>query len=321
MSSFYDDFKEELNRQSTAIQMVADRVCSTAIEEALEFMLLCTGKVVVTGMGKAGLIGRKISATLASTGTTSIFMHPAEAAHGDLGMLQRGDVVIAISNSGETQELVSIIPYIKFSKIPLIALTGDVQSRLARHANVTIDCKIPKDFEQLGLVPTASSTVELAVGDALAVSLLRLKQFSKEDYAKYHPGGSIGKKLLKVGHIMHDCDEIPFTDIDSTMDKTIMEMTGKNFGCTLITVAGELKGIVTDGDLRRYLQSGDIDIKSDLVADVMTKNPKHVKEDALAADVLSFMEKYKISVIPVINKLEKVVGLVHIHDLVDAGVI
>jgi len=321
MNNYIEDFKKELLRQSEAIQLAHDKVNNNVIK-ALDILINCHGKVVVTGMGKAGLIGRKISATLASTGTTSIFLHPAEGIHGDLGMLQKDDVVIAISNSGNTEEVISIIPYIKFNNIPLIALTGNMNSRLAKHSDISLDCSVPKDFEQLGLIPTSSTTVELAMGDALAVALLKKRNFALEDYAKFHPGGSIGKKLLlKVNDLMHANDEIPFTSSESAMDLAIMEMTSKKLGCTLITENKKLIGIVTDGDLRRFLHQGNYDIKNYPVVKAMTKSPKFIFEDKLAVEALNIMEQYNITVLPVLDSDKTPVGVLHLHDLIKAGVV
>lgn len=321
MNSYIEDFKQELLRQSQALKLAYDKVDETVIK-ALDILINCQGKVVVTGMGKAGLIARKISATLASTGTTSIFLHPAEGIHGDLGMLQKNDVVIAISNSGNTQEVISIIPYIKFNNIPLIALTGNMESRLAQYSDIALDCSVPKDFEQLGLVPTASTTVELAMGDALAVALLKKRNFALEDYAKFHPGGSIGKKLLlKVADLMHSQEEIPFTDASAFMDQAIMEMTSKKLGCTLITDDKKLLGIVTDGDLRRFLHKGNLDIKNFPVTQAMTSNPKSITADKLAVEALNLMEKHNITVLPVVDSENSAVGVLHLHDLIKAGVV
>lgn len=321
MKTYIQDFKEELLRQSQAILMATEKIDERVIS-ALDILLNCKGKVVVTGMGKAGLIGRKISATFASTGTTSIFLHPAEGIHGDLGMLQKNDVVLAISNSGNTEEVISIIPFIKFNKIPLIALTGNMESRLANYSDVVLDCSVPKEFEQLGLIPTASTTVELAVGDALAVALLKKRNFALEDYAKFHPGGSIGKKLLlKVSDLMHSNEEVPFTKHTAFMDEAIMEMTSKKLGCTLIIDDKMLLGIITDGDLRRFLQKGSMDIKNCLVTDAMTKNPKNIVKDKLAVEALTLMEEFSITVLPVVNSANEPIGVIHLHDLIRAGVV
>ncbi len=321
MNNYIDDFKQELLRQSQALKLAHDKVTDNVVK-ALDILINCQGKVVVTGMGKAGLIGRKISATLASTGTTSIFLHPAEGIHGDLGMLQKNDVVIAISNSGNTEEVISIIPYIKFNNIPLIALTGNMESRLAKYSDIALDCSVPKDYEQLGLIPTASTTVELAMGDALAVALLKKRNFALEDYARFHPGGSIGKKLLlKVADLMHDQADVPFTSANATMDVAIMEMTSKKLGCTLITENKRLIGIVTDGDLRRFLQEGNSDIKNFPVEKAMTKNPKFIYADKLAVEALNLMEEYNITVLPVLDLDNIPVGVIHLHDLIKAGVV
>lgn len=321
MDKYIKDFKQELISQSEALKIAHDKVDDKVVR-ALDILIKCKGKVVVTGMGKAGLIARKISATLASTGTTSIFLHPAEGIHGDLGMLQKEDVVIAISNSGNTEEVISIIPYIKFNNIPLIALTGNMESRLAKYSDVSLDCSVPKEFEQLGLIPTASTTVELAMGDALAVALLKKRKFALEDYAKFHPGGSIGKKLLlKVKDLMHVGPEIPFTSYSASMDIAIMEMTSKKLGCTLVCQNNTLIGIVTDGDLRRFLQEGNSNIKNFPVTKAMTKDPKYIQEDRLAVEALNLMEDFNITVLPVLNINKEPVGVIHLHDLIKAGVV
>ncbi len=321
MDKYIKDFKQELISQSEALKIAHDKVDDKVVR-ALDILIKCKGKVVVTGMGKAGLIARKISATLASTGTTSIFLHPAEGIHGDLGMLQKEDVVIAISNSGNTEEVISIIPYIKFNNIPLIALTGNMESRLAKYSDVSLDCSVPKEFEQLGLIPTASTTVELAMGDALAVALLKKRKFALEDYAKFHPGGSIGKKLLlKVKDLMHVGPEIPFTSYSASMDIAIMEMTSKKLGCTLVCQNNTLIGIVTDGDLRRFLQEGNSNIKNFPVTKAMTKDPKYIQEDRLAVEALNLLEDFNITVLPVLNINKEPVGVIHLHDLIKAGVV
>lgn len=321
MKEYVEVIKQELMQQAKAIELAAEKINDTVVD-ALEILIACKGKVVVTGMGKAGLIGRKIAATLASTGTTSIFLHPAEGIHGDLGMLQKEDVVIAISNSGNTQEVISLIPYIKFNKIPLISLTGNLDSKLATHGDVIIDCSVPKEYEQLGLVPTASTTVELAIGDALAVSLLKKRDFALEDYAKFHPGGSIGKKLLlTVSDVMHANSDVPKVDINTTMDIAIMEMTSKKLGCTLVLEDNKLKGIITDGDLRRFLQSGYTEVLTYPAHKVMTDTPKCTSTKSLAVSALTLMEDFNITVLPVVDATGTPQGVIHLHDLIKAGVV
>ena len=313
--------KKELNLEAEAIKKIAERI-DDSVEKAIDILYNCKGKVVVTGMGKTGIIARKIAATLSSTGTTSIFLHAAEGIHGDLGILQKDDVVIAVSTSGNTQELISIIPFIKFMKIPIISITGNKQSQLAKNSDVVIDCYVPKEYEPFGLVPTASTTVTLAIGDAIAVALLKKRDFKETDFAKFHPGGTIGKKLIyKVDDLMHTGDKNPIVNNNVKMDKVILEMTSKGLGCTnVIDENGKLVGIVTDGDLRRFLAKGITDLNV-LVLEAMTVNPKSVNPETLAVDALNLMEENKITMLPVVDKENIPVGMLHMHDLIDAGVV
>ncbi len=316
-----DSVRNELNLEAKAIIEASKRI-NKDIEEAIDLLYNCTGKVIVTGMGKTGIIARKIAATLASTGTTAIFLHAAEGIHGDLGILQKNDVVIAVSYSGNTQELVSLIPYIKFHKIPIIALTGNLESQLAKNSNVVINCFVPKEYEPLGLVPTSSTTVTLAMGDAIAIALLKKRDFKESDFAKFHPGGTIGKKLIyKVEDLMHTGRNNPLVSSKVKMDKVILEMTSKGLGCTnVVDDKGKLIGIITDGDLRRILsKSGNILEKS--AYESMTQNPKYVYANSLAVDALNLMEDNKITMLPVIDEDGKSIGMLHMHDLIDTGVV
>lgn len=313
----------ELKLEASAILKVAEQLSPAALEQAFQLLFNCKGKVVLTGIGKTGIIARKISATLASTGTTSIFLHAAEGIHGDLGMISNNDVVIAVSNSGNTQELISIIPFLKFNKVPIIALTGCVTSQLAKSADVVLDCGVPNEFEPLGIVPTSSTTVALAVGDAIAIALLKQKNFQLKDFARFHPGGSIGKKLLlRVCDLMHSGTDMPSIKYNASMSAVIMEMTGKKLGCTAVTdESGCLCGLITDGDLRRQLQSKGNDLLNFIAKDCMTANPKHLKPEELAVDALNTMESYNITMLPVVNDALQPVGMLHMHDLIKAGVI
>ena len=313
--------KDELNLEAKAIREVADRIDSN-IEDAIDLLFNCKGKVVVTGMGKAGIIGRKIASTLASTGTTAIFLHAAEGIHGDLGLLDDNDVVIAVSNSGNTNELTSIIPYIKFRKIPIIALTGNLKSQLAKNATVTIDCFVPKEYEPFGLVPTSSTTVALAVGDAITVALLKKRNFNEDDFAQFHPGGTIGKKLIcKIEDLMHSGKENPIVNSFAKMNNAVIEMTSKGLGCTnVIGNNGKLIGIITDGDLRRMIEKDITDLNT-IVTDVMIKDPKSMHPHELAVDALNFMEDNKITMLPIVDEKNKPVGMLHMHDLINAGVV
>ncbi|MDY0151544.1 MAG: KpsF/GutQ family sugar-phosphate isomerase [Candidatus Cloacimonas sp.] len=315
--------KNELKVEASAILKVAEQLDSQAIEQAYELLCNCKGKVVLTGIGKTGIIARKISATLASTGTTSIFLHAAEGIHGDLGMISPEDVVIAVSNSGNSQELISIIPFLKFNHVPIIALTGSLTSQLANSADVALDCSVPSEFEPLGLVPTSSTTVALAVGDALAIALLRHKNFQLQDFARFHPGGTIGKKLLlRVADLMHSGETLPIVMDTASMSEAIIEMTSKKLGCTaVIDVANKLSGMITDGDLRRQLHTKGNELLSFSAGACMTTNPKHLHPDELAVYALNLMESYKITMLPVVNDLNEPVGMLHMHDLIKAGVI
>lgn len=300
----------------------ASELVNDNFEQAVDLILSCTGKVVTIGMGKSGIIARKISATLASTGTTSIFLHPAEGIHGDLGMLQKSDMVIAISQSGNTQEMLAVIPYIKFNEIPLIAITGNDKSGLAQNANIVLNSAIPADYEPFNLVPTCSTTVQLAIGDAISVALLEKRKFKVNDFALFHPGGTIGKKLLlKVKDLMHAEDHNPIVISGTPMSEVIVVMTTKGLGCAnVINTEGILIGIITDGDLRRFLNMGNIslDIK---VEETMTKDPKRMFPESLAVEALNLMEKFKITMLPVVDENNKPVGLLHMHDLIRSGVV
>ena len=290
--------------------------------EACNFMLHCKGRIVVTGMGKSGHIGNKIAATLASTGSPSFFVHPGEASHGDLGMITPQDVVLAMSNSGETGELVTIVPIIKRLGVPLISMTGNPDSTLAREADVALDISVSKEACPLGLAPTASTTATLAMGDALAVALLEARDFTEEDFARSHPGGSLGRRLLvHVNDIMHSGDQIPAVGIEATLTETLMEMTDKALGMTaILDHTGTLQGIYTDGDLRRTLDQ-QIDIHNAKVIDVMRKGCVTVQPQILAAEALQLMQERKINALLVVNADNQLVGALNMHDMLRAGVV
>ncbi len=313
--------RNELQQEAAAITQVAEKIDQN-VGNAVDLLYKCKGKVIVTGMGKTGIIARKIASTFASTGTTAIFLHAAEGVHGDLGVIDQNDIVMAVSYSGNTSELLSIVPYLKFQQIPIIALTGNLNSELAKNSDVIIDCKIPKKLEPFGLVPTASTTVALAVGDAIAVALLKKRNFQQADFARFHPGGTIGKRMLyKVKDLMHTGDDNPLVKISAKMDEVILEMTTKGLGCTnVIDETGILVGIVTDGDLRRFLASGYTDLNI-IVTKAMTKAPKATTLDQLAVDALNLMEENKITMLPVVDEKQKPIGMLHMHDLINAGVV
>ena len=289
---------------------------------ACETILSCDGRVVVTGMGKSGHIGHKIAATLASTGTPAFFVHPGEASHGDLGMITRNDVVLAISNSGNTAEVVTLLPLIKRLEIPLISMTGDNQSTLAQAACANLNIDVVSEACPLNLAPTTSTTVTLVMGDALAIALLESRGFSAEDFAFSHPGGALGRKLLlKVSDIMHKDSEVPRVNPKTPLQNALLEMTEKGFGMTtVIDTEGKLLGVFTDGDLRRVIDSK-INLSTATIRDVMSSDPKTVSHDILAAEALSIMEKSSITALIVENHLQHPIGVLHMHDILRAGVI
>ena len=290
--------------------------------EACGLILACEGRVVVTGMGKSGHVGSKIAATLASTGTRSFFLHPAEAIHGDIGMITAKDVVLALSNSGETDELVTILPVIKRLDVPMVALTGNPASTLARYATVTLDVSVPAEACPLNLAPTASTTATLAMGDALAVAVLEARGFTEEDFARSHPGGKLGRRLLLyVRDVMHSGDRIPLVPDTASLREALLEMTGKGLGMTgVLDATGKLAGIYTDGDLRRTLNKG-ADVYNAKISDVMTRNPKTCRADQLAAEIVQLMEKHNINGLMVVDANQRVQGALNMGDLLRAGVV
>jgi len=309
--------------EAQAIKQLEDHIGSEFVE-AVRLLEGCQGKVIVTGVGKSGIICRKIAATLSSTGTPAIFLHPTEGLHGDLGILSRHDVVIAVSYSGNTEELARIVPAVKRFGLPLISLTGNMMSELAKASDVILNIHVAREACPLGLAPTASTTATLAMGDALATVLLTAKGFSEEDFARRHPGGTLGKRLLlRIQDIMHTNEEIPLVAVGTNMKETLLEITGKGFGMTGVTDAkGILVGVITDGDLRRSLEQYDNLLS--LTADkIMTRNPKKISAQSLASQGLQVMEQYAITSIFVVEDdgEQKPVGLVHLHDLLRAGVV
>jgi len=275
--------------------------------------------VVLTGVGKSGLICKKIAATLSSTGTPAFFLHPTDAAHGDLGMLRGEDTVVAVSNSGETKELLSIIPLIKSFGIPVIAITSNPESSLARLSDVVIDLKVKREACPLNLAPTTSTTLTLALGDAIAAALMKRKGFKAEDFARFHPGGKLGIRLSKVKDIMRRGDEIPKVSPQTPLKDAIFEISSKKLGATLVVDGERLVGIITDGDLRRALERG-VELSTP-VLDVMTPNPKVIDEEAFGEEALRLMELHKITVLPVLNSNGSLTGIVHLHDILGRRVI
>jgi len=296
---------------------------NSSFTKAVELMHNAKGRVVVTGIGKSGIIARKISATLASTGTPSLFLHPAEGSHGDLGMVVKGDVVLAVSNSGETPEILSLLPVIKRFAIPLISLTGNPASTLAQKSDVVLDTSVKEEACPLGLAPTASTTAALAMGDALAVALLEVRNFKEEDFALLHPGGAIGKRLLlKVEDLMHVGEELPVVSEETYMKDVILEISSKRLGITtVVDNSGKLQGVITDGDLRRILERYGKNLFDLKAGEVMTKSPKIIEKDALAAKALQRMERYSITALVIPDDKGRPIGIIHLHDLLKAGIV
>ena len=311
-----------IDTEASAIRSLASEIKQPSFVAACHLMLACKGRVVVTGMGKSGHIAGKIAATLASTGTPAFFVHPGEASHGDLGMITPADVLLALSNSGETGEIVTILPIIKRLNVPLIAMTGNPQSTLSQAATANINVCVEKEACPLGLAPTASTTAALAMGDALAVALLESRGFTEEDFAQSHPGGALGRRLLLlIDDLMHTGDAIPRVGIDTPLTDALMEMTRKGLGMTAVVDAqGKLAGVFTDGDLRRTIDHK-IDLHDATVRDVMTAGCKTVHPGMLAAEALQIMESTKINALPVVNGDNELVGALNMHDMLRAGVV
>ncbi|HXC53448.1 MAG TPA: KpsF/GutQ family sugar-phosphate isomerase [Candidatus Limnocylindrales bacterium] len=289
---------------------------------AVDLILHCKGRVVVTGMGKSGQICRKIAATMASTGTSAFFLHAGEAVHGDLGMFARGDVCIAISNSGTTQEVLALLPGVKRLAIPLIAITGGLSSPLAEAADVVIDVRVRKEACPMNLAPTASTTVTLAIGDALSVAVLEAKGFTDRDFAQLHPGGALGRKLMRVEEVMHPDAQVPLVTTSSSLTETLRTMTEGGLGTVGVVddASGELAGVITDGDIRRaVLRHGDVSGKK--ASDLMSQNPKTARAEALVEEALATMEKHSITALFILERdTRRPIGIVHLHDLLKASV-
>lgn len=310
-----------IDTEISAVQALSARIDATFIK-ACEYLLDCQGRIVVIGMGKSGHIGGKLAATLASTGSPAFFVHPGEASHGDLGMITAQDVVIALSNSGETSEILTILPLIKRLGVPLIAMTGRPYSTLAQCASAHLDVSVEKEACPLGLAPTSSTTATLVMGDALAIALLEARGFTAEDFALSHPGGNLGRRLLlHVSDIMHKDAAIPKIHETALLGDALIEMSNKSLGMTAaVNDAGELTGIFTDGDLRRVLAQT-VDIRTAKLQDHMTRNCKTGRPDMLAAEVLALMEQHKINALLIINQQQQLVGALNMHDLLRAGVV
>lgn len=324
MEAMLEHAQEVLRMEAEAILELVPRIDEN-FAAAVNLILECQGRTVITGMGKSGLIGRKMAATLASTGTPSFYLHPAEGIHGDLGMVTASDVVIALSNSGETGEVLNILPSLRRIGAKIIAMVGNANSTLGKNADVILDVGVSKEACPLGLAPTSSTTAALAYGDALALALLKKHNFTASQFAIFHPGGSLGRKLLlTVGNIMHKGDENPTVLADTTVQEALFVITDKGLGAvSVVDQNGIMQGVLTDGDIRRGLSKG-VDFLQRPVSELMTANPKTITEDKLAAQALHLMESNKpkpITVLPVLDEKRKVIGLLHMTDLVRQGVV
>jgi arabinose-5-phosphate isomerase len=310
-----------IETEAQMIKSLVSRIDQNFINACL-YLHQCEGRIVVIGVGKSGHIAKKIAATFASTGTPAFFIHPSEAKHGDIGMITKKDVVLAISNSGESEEIITLLPAIKRLDIPLIALTGKPRSTLAKAATTNIDVSVEKEACPLGLAPTSSTTATLVMGDALAMALLDKRGFTENDFALSHPGGTLGKRLLlMVNEIMHQNEHIPLVSNQATLKEALLEMTQKKLGMTtIVNEKGELVGIFTDGDVRRALDK-EADLHRTKIEQIMSKNPKTIAHNILAAEALNIMESYKITALIVTDLNRKPIGIIHIHDILRAGVV
>ncbi len=317
-----DEARRVIRVEADALLAMADRI-DTSFEHAIDLIVGSPGRVIVSGMGKSGLVGQKIASTMASTGTPAFFLHPAEGIHGDLGMIMKGDVVIAISNSGETEEILRILPSIKRLGAHLIAMSGNPTSNLSRSSDVFLDVSVAEEACPLGLAPTASTTATLAMGDALAVALLVKRGFKAEDFAIFHPGGSLGKKLiLRVEDLMHSGDAIPLVQEDAVMKDALFVITAKGLGVTGVCDAGgALNGVITDGDLRRALEKG-FDILNQHASEIMKCGPLRIKRSELAAAALQIMEQRAITSLFVFenDQILSPCGIIHLHDILKSGI-
>lgn len=318
-----EEAKKVLDTEARAIEFLKQKIGDSFVR-AVELLNSCSGKVIVIGIGKSGIVAQKIASTFSCTGTPAFFLHPAEGIHGDIGMMSKNDVALTISNSGETREIIQILPLIKRWGIPLIVMTGNVRSVLAQSGEVVLDTGVPEEACPLGLVPTSSTTATLALGDALALALLVKRGFKEDDFALLHPGGALGRKLLlRVEDLMHTGNEIPLIGDDTPMKEGLLEMTSKRMGVTgVCNKQGMVVGIITDGDLRRALAKGD-DMLSKKAGTIMTAHPKTISRDDLAAAALRRMEEFSITSLFILDDevSRKPIGIIHMHDLLRAGVV
>lgn len=322
MEKILDIAKRVLKTEAEAVLSLTEKLDSD-FEKAVEIIFRSRGRVVVTGMGKSGLVGKKIAATLASTGTPAFFLHPAEATHGDLGMVTSDDVIIAISNSGETGELVGLIPFLKRFNVSLISMTGNPDSTVSKAADAKLDISVKEEACPFGIVPTASTTATMAMGDAIAVALLMKRGYKEEDFAFFHPGGSLGKKLfIKVKDLMHTGDALPVVSPDISMVKAVMEISSKRLGVTVVVDSDQrILGVLTDGDVRRGIEKWDKALFDMKAGEVMTRNPRSISEEDLAAKALSVMEQYSITSLVVPDEEGRPKGIIHLHDILKQGIV
>ncbi|WP_321469365.1 KpsF/GutQ family sugar-phosphate isomerase [Halarcobacter sp.] len=313
--------KEVLDIEANELKIASDNISTFDIEKAINLIYDCKGKVIVTGVGKSGLIGAKIAATLASTGTSSFFLHPTEAMHGDLGMIGKDDIVLGISYSGESEELIQLLPHIKRFDIPLIAMAKNIESTLGKYSDIFIDISVTKEACPLDTAPTSSTTLTLAMGDVLAVCLMKKRDFQKEDFASFHPGGSLGKKLfIKVDDLLKK-DNLPIVSRETKIKDAIVTMSEGRLGNVLVVDENKhLHSVLSDGDLRRALMSENFSIENS-VETISTKNPKTINnKNLLASDALKIVENYKIQLLIITNENNEIIGVLHIHDLIEAGI-
>ena len=314
--------KQVLKTEADAVFALIDKL-NDGFEKAIEIIYNAKGRVVVTGMGKSGLVGKKIAATLASTGTPAFFLHPAEASHGDLGMVTSRDVIIIISNSGETDEIIDLIPFLKRFNVSVVSMTGNPASTLARTADVNLDISVKEEACPLGITPTASTTATLAMGDAVAVALLVKRGFRQEDFASFHPAGSLGKKLfVRVKDLMHKGEALPMIWLSTPVMEALIEISSKRLGIAIVAgVDRKILGVVTDGDVRRGVQKWGKDFFDMKAEEVMSRNPRSIAEDELAAKALSVMETYSITSLVVAGPEGKAIGIIHLHDILKEGIV
>lgn len=315
---YIEQAKEVIRIEAEGVSALIDQL-GPDFNKAVDMIMACPGRVIITGIGKSGIIGQKISATLNSTGTSSVFLHPVEAMHGDLGVVDEKDIVLAISYSGETIELNMLLPSLKKRGVGVIAMTGNVNSSLAGHGDTVLSVAVPREACPLGLAPTASTTAALAMGDALSVVLLNCKKFKESDFRRNHPGGSLGERLkIKVDEVMLTGDQIPLVQVASSLVEAVKVLNDRNLGAVLIMDSKKMKGIITDGDIRRVISQGN-DLQTMKVVDVMSRDPKSIEGDLMAADALSIMQRHEITILPVKSGDDNIVGVLHLQDLLGKG--